>query len=687
MHRGVSSATASPGGRIATPIRSVWPSGSSDVLAWSSGPGWASGDPRVRKRRLTALFSIVLALAATPSPGSGRLPPGEQARLLNGWAAASIDSGTAESRARAIRDLEDATRLDPDNPEHWRLLGTAHAAGRHFALAHDAYRHAVAVAPNDPDSHFLLGMEWRREWLLTLDPALRDRAIAEFETVIRLRPSSHDAWLRIAPLLYERHEISAAAAAAERALPGRWVRTVAMLEVAYLSFRVGDVDRADTMFQTVMPRLAPSLRMLFDDPGSLAHTSDAEPDPHDTGDGSAAAPPARRAAPWSSDPAPATIEYEARLEYWSRVAHAYALFDDPLEPGLDGRAETYARYGPPTMILQNPMGIPNEFRPILPEHAAATHGSLTAYPFEVQMWTYPDYGMRVLLADRNLNGRYSAPTARYDDPFGRPNPALLAGRHDLIVTGDGAVVLPAFPPRDQRLEVLGRVLRFEGEQGPRLMVQVETPGAPDDTVRARWTVIGADGRPIVTDTGALVASTCDPASRREGQFAAALVPGAARVAVSVQDTHHHRGRFEDTLTVRPPPGGLHLSDVVVSCGDPSLLIGGHVVRIGVNVEGRVETGRQLILYFEIYGLATGSDGNSQFAYECDVLPPAAPGEHGDDNPLATTAREEVQPGALRRQFVAVPVERLFPGPYRVRLRVHDRIAGVTATGFARFVRE
>src|SRR5262249_19048705 len=162
------------------------------------------------------------------------------------------------------------------------------------------------------------------------------------------------------------------------------------------------------------------------------------------------------------------------LEFWSRVAHAYFVFWDPLQPVLDSRAELYIRYGPPRSIEINPSGVPLSFKPNVISSGRNT--SLAEYPMGVVRWNYPDLGMRIVLAERALHGQFGPSVPRDFEVGSVPNPAILARRGDLMALDGGRAVFPTLPPRALRIEVAGLAARFESPSGPRLFTQVQAIG-------------------------------------------------------------------------------------------------------------------------------------------------------------------------------------------------------------------
>jgi hypothetical protein len=453
-----------------------------------------------------------------------------------------------------------------------------------------------------------------------------------------------------------------------------------MLAAAYVAFGQGQVERCDSLFRAAIPRLDPGLAPLFRDPSRLL--GDEAPAGGLKG----------------LDPDPTTPENEVELEYWSRVAHAFLLFYDHDRGGVDARFQTYVQYGPPTATATNPEGTPLYFRTFatstMPSQGRESEEGGNPgrppmdFPTPIQLWAYPELGMRVVLQDRSLHGRFQ-PRATMDfDPASRPDPGILAARGDLIGFPGG--VFHRLPPREQRIETRGVLARFTGARGPSVMAQVEVAGTPADSMLARFLVTDASGRAVARGAGALGIDACDPAGRRRGQFIADLRPGIYDVTVSVRGGDGKRGMFRSRATVEPGDGGLALSDLVLACGDPSLLIGGGSARFDANVEARV-TGRSLAGYVEIYGLSPGPDGLARFESVCRVrraIPESRRGRRRDDRAvLVSTSREESQPGSMRRQFVLVPIASLPAGTYELEVSVRDQTSGAVSTRAVTFVRE
>jgi hypothetical protein len=227
-----------------------------------------------------------------------------------------------------------------------------------------------------------------------------------------------------------------------------------------------------------------------------------------------------------------------------------------------------------------------------------------------------------------------------------------------------------------------------------LVAQVQAPGSPGDTLWARWVVLDQAGRELARDSHELALSACDPTARRVTEFSSTLSAGAFQVVVSVRDARRRRGLFRDTLALAPVPRGLALSDVVLACGAPALMVSGSTVRLEANIAGRIAGRQPLVAYFEIYRLAADASGLARFEYEYTVrrVPKALTGLAKlfvlpEAPVVSATSREAEQVGTLRRQFVSIPAQSLAPDRYRLEIRVRDLLTGAEVKGATEFVRE
>ena len=639
---------------------------------------------------------ILLLLVAPAVPGRSATRATRAAELY-AHAESLLARRTIDTRRGALRELEQASLLDPGSAQiELELARTYYLAG--FLLqARLRFEHVTQLAPSDPAGRLGLGQVWRRDWLKYLDRTSLERAVDNLSRAARLRPDYCDAWLLLAPLLVEKGDDRAAAAAAVRALDAEPGRAEALLATAYTSFRLGRIAHADSAFASAIPRLRKNVRERFDDIAPVASAEDTA---------------ALRRLPvaeqaefvrrfWAAnDPDPVTRENEARLEYWSRVSQAYFLFYDNRRREWDERGEIYVRYGPPDSASYNPVGAmvthTSGGNVIRSRANVVSFGTGPDYPANVLLWTYPGLGMEIVLQDRLLSEYYLLPMTEDYDPDPLPNPDSLARRGDAAAMASGRAVFHTLPPGVSPLPLDAAIARFEGEHGPRLIAQAEVPAAPGDSLWADWVVLDSTRNEVVRAGRTLSPSACDATGRRVADFAADLPPGEYLVGLSVADGKGGRGVFRGTAELGVAPAGLVLSDVVLSCGAPDVSAGdaGVVIRPEPNPSARVEGGRPLTAYFEIYHLSPGSDGMSRFEYIYTVHPVEkdtriwfkrliAPRPQVQD---ISASRAENNAGPLRRQFVSVPVQSLPAGRYKLEVRVRDLVANTQAVRVAEFVK-
>lgn len=620
-------------------------------------------------KRISSLILLSLLLAGIAGAASGPVSSErarEQAGVLYQRSLEWLSRNTVETRRQAVNALEEATLLDPGNGAYELALARAYYSSGYLKSARQRFERATRIQPGDAAGYRGLGLAWRRDWLKYLDRRSLDGAVDRLATAARLDSGSTDIWLTLAPLLVEQGDLAGALRAAFRAVRSDPGRAEAHLAVAQALYRSGMVHEADSIFRVTIPRLGKKVRERYDDISPVATERDTAI--------LRRLPPADQVVFierfWQdNDPDLATPENEARLEYWARVTQAYFLFFNAKRGGWDERGEILVRYGPPAEMQYNPVG----------GKLGWAFGSGPEFPANLLVWNYPELGMRVVLEDRLLSEYYMLPVSLYSDPDPRPDPASLAKCADALGTRGGRGVFHLLPPGAQPLPLEGLVARFEGAAGPRVLVQFEVPGGPADSIRADWAVL--DSARVVRARASLLLgpSACAATTRRVGEFAADLEPGPYVVSVTVHDGEGRRGVLRAPVELAAAEASLALSDVVIACGTPGA--GAGPVRIEPNPGSRVAGAGPLTAYFEIYHLQPGSDGLARFEYVYTVrsttpdarhwmtkfLSPAPP-------PPVSISREEQHLGALRRQFISVPVASLAPGRYRLEITVRDLIA-------------
>ncbi len=630
------------------------------------------------------IAALVLALiAAAAGPGGAWADRAGDAEALVRRAQGYDARGTIDGRRLAARCLEQATALAPDSLEYQITLGRLYYRMGFLKQARKRFERVERQDARSADARFGLGQVWRRDYLKYLDRTSLGRAVAHFTAASGLKPDDGESWLQLVPMLYEQDSLVAAGAAAEHALAAAPTRAEAMLAVAYTSFRLGRIGRAESTFVAAFPDLPKLARERFEDIAPVASEEDTAT--------LRRLPPARRAEFlrrfWREhDPDLASRENEAQLEYWARVAQAYFLFFNTKRREWDERGEVYVRYGAPEHADYNPLDVPS------------VHMFGHAYPMNYLVWSYPSLGMQVTMQDRLLSEYYLLPMSMYASMDPHPDPDVLALRDDVLSSRGGRGVFPTLPPGTRPRAVDAVVARFSGERGPRLFGQIQTAGAPDDDLTAEWVVLDTAMVEVARARRAPGASACDPVGVRSADFAAELPPGRYQVGFTLGDAAGGRGVIRKNVDLSAPLATLTLSDAVATCGRPDVTAQTPGVAPAVRIEalpgGEVRGAGPLTVYFEMYDLRPDESGTSRFEYEATVLSAEKDSRIWLQRLLAprpripaiSAGRREEQPGNLRRQFLSIPVGELADGRYRLDILVRDLNAGSEATTRVGFVK-
>lgn len=613
--------------------------------------------------------SLLIASLATLARADVPAWRAREADSLYRKALGYLDRGeNPETRIQAMRELDRATRLDPSRPEFFRELGRLCIGAGQFQRSRGCLERVEALEPDDADARLELGRSWRWDWLTSRDPASLANAARCFLAASKLAPRIAEPRVALTAMALAAGDTGLAGRAAETAMLVAPDSADALLAIGCVAYRRGDLKRAETALRAAIPRLAPGLRARFEvssrDMKRAARDSTAEF--------------------WSRrDPDLTTPENEIELNFLSRVAQALLLFrDERGRARWDVRSELFVRYGLPPQVEVNPVDAKLEYayRRLAPVEYAPE--PLT-YPFAMQVWTYPELGIRAEIWDQSLQQSYELPIESNRDPEPR---ARVAAGPDLEVLGDGRAVYRTLPPAIQRLPARGSIARFPARSGARLVAHLDAAGEAADSLSGAWVVVADDGRPVARGTSRLAVSTCAPGERRIASFSAEVPPGRYRIDLSVDDGRGRRGVVRHTMEVGRPPVGLMLSDLVVLCDRPPPATG-NVVWTEPDFESRTRGGAPLAIYFEVDGLDTDPAGASRFGYRYAVYPLDDEGRRKRQDPALEASREEENVGPLRRQFLSVPISSLKRGRHELVVEIRDLVSRETAIASAEFTKE
>jgi tetratricopeptide (TPR) repeat protein len=652
---------------------------------------------RPRGRRLAAAFMAMLLLAAAGTAAARpQGDPALRADSLYRRALVRFAEPSRDSRQSALADLEEATRLAPNRADLWLAFGKAAFESGHFEKARSCFSRATRLLGDDPEAWFEIGQCWRRDWLMSLERSSLDEALRCFRRAGAAAPDRPACWSSVAALELLRgypREALVAALQARRADPEA-AGPMMMLGASF--YRLGVLVLADTVFRAAREHLPASLIARFD--GGPAF----RPKPAAGGDSTSGSAWRAADSPWRGlDPDLTTPENEAYLDYLTRLAIALFLFRDGDTVRWDMRTELFLRYGPPGAVEYAPawaqLGEGNDLEYRASRRIEGEGGKWSklgrnlpapmGYPFNLQVWYYPDLGMDVSLVDRSLAQDYELPPVSQGEADPRPDPALLAARADLVGLGAGRSVFRAMVPGVKPIPIATALSRFPVGGGVRLLAHVSTAGEPVDSLWGLWAVVDSSGRVVVRESHALGVSGCDPARRRVADFAVTVPAGDYRVDLVVGGVRGRRGVAHLAAHVGPPSPRLAMSDLLLLCGERPAASEPGVVRIEPDWSGKVSGRSTALVYYELENLTTRADGTSRFAYTYTLRPTVTDEQSGAPESLLEATREEENVGAHRRQFVRVPVASVAAGRYELRIVVRDLESGATVERAVPIVKE
>ncbi len=608
--------------------------------------------------------------------------PGARADSLFRRARERFSSSSPDARRQALDDFEAATRLEPAHADIWFAYGQACLESGRFQSARTCFSRVARLLPKDPVAWSTLGQAWKHDWLATLERSSLDEALDCFRRASEAAPDRAADWSAVAALELLRgrpREGLAAALHARRADPEA---AEPLLVLGAALYRLSVLSYADSAFRAARPRLPAALLARLD--GDLV--SGTGPDTISAAGATSAASPWR-----DSDPDLTTPENEAQLDYLTRLALALFLFREADKVRWDMRAELFLRYGPPASVEYDPawaqLGA-KELEFHFPRPGAGPDAvDPMPYPYNMQVWHYPDLGMDVTLLDRHLTQDYELPYSSMVSADPRPDPATLAARSDLVGVSGGRGVFRAMAPGVKAMPVTGSLSRFPLAAGARLLAHVFAAGEPLDSLWGSWALVDETGHVVARESHGLAISACDPTRLQVGDFAANVPPGDYRVDLAVRGARGQRGVAHLRVHLDPIPAGLSMSDLLLLCGSRPTSFGPEGVRIEPSLRRHVSGSRPAIFYYELERLATRADGSARFSYTYSVRSTREEEEGRAPRAAFEATREEENVGPHRRQFVTVPLARLTPGPYELRIEVRDLVGGATVSGSLEFVKD
>lgn len=635
----------------------------------------------------SAILAAALALSVSSRASADQAAQGS-AEMLFQRAQARFAQANVESRVAALRDFAAAAELAPERPDIWIAYGRACRESGQSAKARSCFARASQLNPADPEVWSDLGAEWKDDWLLTTDASSLDQALRCFARATEQSPDRAGPWCAASALLLLEGRPKDALSAAFRARRADSTGFEPLLVLAASFYRLSVLVYADSAFHMARDRMPADLRQRFDD-DSVLGPERAIPD-------TSGLKVAGRRTWRETDPDLTTPENEALLDYRTRMALAFFLFRERGVLRWDTRADLFVRYGPPAGIDYNPArpGWNNEREFTYSQRKELTHPDEVdylppphGYPFNMQVWHYPELGIRATLFDRGLTHSYETWRSRTQDrDVPRPVPDSLSSHPELVAIGSDRAVFRALAPGARPIKAAGGLSRFLVGDSTLIQAHVSAMGVPTDSMSGSWAIVADDGTVMKRETVALSISACDPSSERVANFAATVPPGGFRVDLAVAARGGRRGVVHLQTRVDPVPTGLHMSDLVLVCGDPSMSGGSDAVRIEPNLSRQLTNSQTVTGYYELYHLVAASNGERRFSFHYTIRLVTGSGGTGPGPVLVESSREETSVGSHRRQFVTAGIGSLAEGRYELRVEVRDLIGGGAASGATEFVK-
>jgi len=414
----------------------------------------------------------------------------------------------------------------------------------------------------------------------------------------------------------------------------------------------------------------------------------------------------------SIDPTPATPENERRKEHFLRLTCARELFYAPFPPWWDDRGELLIRYGAPDARSVN-LGGPKD-----PVREIWIYGRL-GLAFELEDMQLSDQ-FRLTLNRSTKIGRRDATLETplsvgvpvrpwgFNDPFGTdfrvPDfEARKNARNYRRLVERGAETLAAYPeiyvhdyggewlpvafdavgfssdePGLTRVEIHTGIraadLTYERRDGlwtASLMVDVVAK-TPEYRERARNRKLTLDRRSDVENLqDRLVLDGID----------LRLEPGSYRLAIAVRDTTSRRiGTFQRDVEVPAfPEGALAVSGIQtafrIEPAEPGAPFRKGDLQVAPWPLTKFPRGRDVHLYFEIYGLEPSPTGDRLFSVEM-LVQPLGPEKRARTG--VGTKWEGRGAGPIVREHFALDTGTIGPGTFDLKITVTDQVGGAVA---------
>lgn len=449
-----------------------------------------------------------------------------------------------------------------------------------------------------------------------------------------------------------------------------------------------------------------------------------------------------------NDPTPATEINERRIEHEKRVTLARKLFGMKKAPGWDKRGETLIRYGMPgyraqtfgdigfyRMVPPGEMWYYESLDILVQFHNYNLKGEFI-YAIEPMGLTARQILDRLKLVIEHSRNHEMAGIILTPEEIGAIsnfNPdkidhmadpdVRMATPKDLIAGGDvertrrsannfykylkEKPVIYSFELDAAILPVYFDVTAFRG--GPdriRTEVNIEVPagelrfihreGMLSADVELKVLVRDFEMNPVASASDRLRASqagqTFTGPSHIPGQALVTLEPGYYRIGLEVTDLHSgRRGSYRTNLELTSFERSLSLSDIQFASSIRETEQNTRFVKGNLQVVPHPLHAYRIpfpvILYFEIYGLDTDTEGLAFYEVEYRIIPleKRRRGAVLEEVPTAISSRFETTGfGSMQTQRLEIATDNLWKGSFELAVTVRDRRTRLTVEERARF---
>lgn len=160
-----------------------------------------------------------------------------------------------QNAPQAFTLLETFLTYQPENPEVWDLLGTAHLLAGNAKESASAYTCAITLQPDFDAAHFNLAVLYHQT-------GQTEAALAAYSEALRVNPDSADTWMNLGTLLFDQKDYLRAAGYFEKAADLAEDPVIPLFNLARVMETMGNTEAARHILHGVLeknPAFAPAI--------------------------------------------------------------------------------------------------------------------------------------------------------------------------------------------------------------------------------------------------------------------------------------------------------------------------------------------------------------------------------------------------------------------------------------------